>query len=987
MTPPLIEAVLSQSPLLVTVGEIVAGVAAGGLLGFSVCSRRGRSKLARLNGEIAAREAQLRSVIDASPYALFWKDAGGRYLGCNPAFPAYVGRDDPAGVVGNTDLDFGMAPDDAEQYRACDRRIVETGEPLLNHAEQIDLRGDRRDLLTNKVPLRGPGGAVEGTVGVFVDVTDRVRAERRLEESMMELADSHAEIEKLSLLASHSRHAVLVNGPDTRIEWVNPAFTRMTGYPADEAVGRTPDFLIGDGTDPATLARIDAALAARRPVCEEVLQYRRDGSTYWIELEIDPVFDDSGEVVRLVATQTDISERRAAEAQRRTDLAEIEKLGLVARATRHSVIIADARGRAEWVNDAFTALTQYTLDDVRGKKPGEVLQGPDTCPETKRRIGERLRRGESVCEEIVNYCKAGIGYPIRLEIEPVRRPGADPGDRDAIVNFVAIQVDLREQKAQEAALREAKEAAEAANRTKSAFLANMSHEIRTPLNGILGFADVLRGGGTDEAQTAEYLDTIRSSGDHLLGLINDILDLSKVEAGRMEFEPVRCDPHAILCDVLSVLRVGAAGRGLSLECRWGGEVPETVLTDPGRLRQVLTNVVGNAVKFTAAGSVRVFAAVERDAAAGSSQLVVEVHDTGEGIAADKLETIFEPFAQADASVTRRHGGTGLGLAICRKIAEALGGSLTVTSRVGWGSVFKLTVDAGDPAGVPVHDPAPDEAVRGDAAATPGDGPARLTAAAGVDPVGDLSGLRVLLVEDGEVNRKLIGVVLRRAGVAPVEAHDGRAGADAALAAAAAGDPFDVILMDMQMPVLDGYAAAAELRAAGLSVRGGADADPGPHRPRDGRRPGPVRGGGVFGLPVQAGPPGGPAGEARRRERRPPRRRSRGFGKPGAGAVRPDGGGRRPAGVGRGVRRRPAGPVGGVPGGPRGRRPGRAGGGGPPLGGDRRDAGLRGVHRPDRAFGEPPPAPPTRRSCWPWWGNWRGLVARTEAPAPAAPAAV
>ena len=671
-------------------GAFLAGAAVAAALHRLAARRAGAgARDAALAAELRDQKALLRGVIDASPHATFWKDVDGRYLGCNGVFPAYVGERDEAGVVGKTDLDFGMNPADADHYRACDRRVMESGEPIIDLEEQIDLRGDRRDLFTSKIPLRDARGAVCGVVGVFADVTDRKRTERDLKASMMQLADSHDEL---------------------------------------------------------------------------------------------------------------------------------QKLGLVAKATRHSVIIADARGRVEWVNDAFTALTGYALEEVFGEKPGEVLQGPDTCPETKLRIGAALRRGEPVCEEIVNYCKGGTGYPIRLEIEPVRAP-SDDGSAGEIVNFVAIQVDLREQKAQEAALRDAKDAAEAANRTKSAFLANMSHEIRTPLNGILGFADVLRSGDAGPAESAEYLDTIRTSGDHLLGLINDILDLSKVEAGKMEFEPVRCDPHAVIAAVLSSLRVKAVEKGLTLECRWAGDAPETIVTDPGRLRQLLTNLVGNAIKFTETGSVRLMATLEEDDATGGPRFVVEVHDTGEGVPADKLEAIFAPFAQADASVTRRHGGTGLGLAIGRKVAEGLGGTLTATSRVGWGSVFRLSVHPGNLRGVARRPAVSGDAVNGFAPLPPVNGPPAAGPAAG-DPGAVRGDARVLLVEDGEVNRRLIGVVLKRAGLTPTEAVDGRAGADAAQAAAAAGEPFDLILMDMQMPVLDGYAAAAELRAAGLRTAAG-----------------------------------------------------------------------------------------------------------------------------------------------------------------------
>ncbi len=363
----------------------------------------------------------------------------------------------------------------------------------------------------------------------------------------------------------------------------------------------------------------------------------------------------------------------------------------------------------------------------------------------------------------------------------------------------------REKTALRAAAAE-RDAATAADRAKSAFLANMSHEIRTPLNAILGFTDVLRSGDCPPAERDDHLDTIRGSGDHLLALINDILDLSKVESGRMTFERVACDPNAILAGVLSNMRVVAAGKGLSLECQWTGPVPDHIVSDPARVRQVLLNLVGNAIKFTSKGSVRLLAEIVA-APNGGHQLAVDVFDTGEGIPPEKLDSIFDPFTQADASVTRRHGGTGLGLSISRQIADHLGGSITAASRRGWGSLFRFTVDAGDLADVrwtdAIRGGAPAEAVASD------DAPIAPTAR----PI--RSDARVLLVDDGEVNRRLIRVVLGRAGFTPDEATNGRAAVETALAARRTGQSYDVILMDMQMPVLDGYAATAELRAAGL----------------------------------------------------------------------------------------------------------------------------------------------------------------------------
>ncbi|MEX2169588.1 MAG: response regulator [Pirellulales bacterium] len=343
----------------------------------------------------------------------------------------------------------------------------------------------------------------------------------------------------------------------------------------------------------------------------------------------------------------------------------------------------------------------------------------------------------------------------------------------------------------------AKAIAEDASRAKSEFLAHMSHEIRTPLNGILGFTELLRRGVGSEVQRDEYLETINSSGRHLSSLIDDILDLSKIEAGRMEFERIRCSPHQVITEVLSVLRVRAQEKGLSLECRWTSGIPETILTDPARLRQLLMNLVGNAIKFTERGGVKLLATVTLDSL--EPRFLIEVHDTGVGIPAERIDIIFAPFEQADSSITRRFGGTGLGLAISRCIARSLGGEITVESRPGRGSIFRATLETGSLDDVPILDQPPTEALL--AARSSDAGIARRLASS-----------RVLLVEDGESNRQLIRVVLQEAGAKVVCAENGQEGLEAECR-----DSFDLILMDMQMPVMDGYTAAERLRDRGCTI--------------------------------------------------------------------------------------------------------------------------------------------------------------------------
>jgi signal transduction histidine kinase/ActR/RegA family two-component response regulator len=341
----------------------------------------------------------------------------------------------------------------------------------------------------------------------------------------------------------------------------------------------------------------------------------------------------------------------------------------------------------------------------------------------------------------------------------------------------------------------ARDVAETANRTKTMFLANVSHELRTPMTAILGYAEVLQddlGCRAASAVETEALATIRRNAQHMVGIVSDLLDMAKLEAGKLAVEIQPCSPLQVASDVLVLLRPKAQQRGLELALRLATPVPATIASDALRLRQILLNLVDNAIKFTADGSV----CVELALAAASPQLHFAVRDTGIGMGADLLARLFRPFEQADVSTTRRFGGTGLGLAISRQLAQLLGGDIVAASEPGRGSVFTLSVETGALDGV--------ERVHAPPQAASGAPPLPLASA--------IAGTRVLLVEDGPDNQRLLSYVLRRNGCEVTVAANGQDGLDRVAAAAGA---FDLVLMDIQMPVLDGISATRRLREQGF----------------------------------------------------------------------------------------------------------------------------------------------------------------------------
>jgi len=480
---------------------------------------------------------------------------------------------------------------------------------------------------------------------------------------------------------------------------------------------------------------------------------------------------------RIILRSQAAQELRAAEETARRENA---KLSAMILGMEEGVVFADADNAIVEVNDYFCRFLGMPRDEILGRRIEDFHAGPFL--ENIAHQIERFR-AEAGCEPFVLQRPIGDAEVI-LRMQPVYRDGKYDG---VLLNVIDVSE-----------LVEARREAEAATRTKCRFLANMSHEIRTPMTAILGYADLLMDPTLSSSARNNYLAVIRRSGEHLLQLINDILDLSKIESGKMPLSVERLDVTSLLADVSSMMRPRAAERGVSLTVRYATQVPQTISTDGGRLRQALVNLVGNAVKFTERGSVRIVASFLADWRDGRPAMKIEVVDTGIGIPEEVLPRLFQPFTQADASTSRKFGGTGLGLAISHQVAEMLEGELTAKSVLGQGSTFTLTIPAGDLEGIEMLQ-------------HPGEAEHERENEHRLQTTDDLQGVRILLAEDGFDNREVIRAMLLTARAEVETAEDGQIAV-----ARAQAEPFDVILMDMNMPVMDGYRATRTLRDQGYA---------------------------------------------------------------------------------------------------------------------------------------------------------------------------
>jgi PAS domain S-box-containing protein len=682
----------------------------------------------------------------------------GRILDANPAALRLLGCANLAAMRGRHLLDWFAAGDSRERaerrLEALSNQQPGTGLPV----EDFALLVDGRRLAVRASGVRVRSGPSTATLTMFIDVTARRAAEQAVK--------THETL--LSNLVETSPDLITLTDADTgRYAMVNKAFERISGWTVKEAVGRS-SLELGIWEHPADRERFVSALREHGTIGNLAVNFvSRAGQRIPMLVSAARFQLDHREY--FVVNARDISETERARLEREAIL-DNASIGIAVTRDRRFVL----------ANPAFERIFGWEPGSLIGQ-PGRVAwPSAEDYAEISALAGPVFARGE----------------PFELEREAVRRDGStftarvrghaiDP-KRPTEAGAVWIVDDVTERREFESALARARDAAEAASRAKSAFLANTSHELRTPLNGMIGMAQLARAPDVPEAKRRLYLDQIAESAQALAGIISDILDLSKIEAGKLPIESTAFDLAELLQALQRSYATLATARHLKLVFEVDPEVGGLVAGDPLRVRQILTNYLSNALKFTAQGEVRLTA--RRIA----ERVRLEVSDTGVGIDDETQSRLFRPFTQADESTTRRFGGTGLGLSICRELALLMHGEVGVDSRPGTGSRFWAELPL-PPAEQP-SDPIPADAEH------------------------RLAGARVLLVEDNPVNMMIATAMLERWGVQVEPAHDGQQAVEAVHRAASVGQDFDAILMDVQMPVMSGHEATRVLRCSAVGAR-------------------------------------------------------------------------------------------------------------------------------------------------------------------------
>lgn len=734
----------------------------------------------RVQAEEALRQSEerYRRIVETANEGILWLDTDYRITFVNEKMAEIVGST-PEEMIGAPVAKFIFDDDVADFNRKTEaRRRGESG--------SYEQRARRKDgsscwLLISAVPAIDSAGQFAGSFAMLTDITARKQAEKTLRD----------EREFTRILLENLADGVVACNADGNLVLFNHASRVWHGADAlglpPEEWARCYDLYAEDEKTALTIDQIPLARAYHGEHVRNVAMciYPRGCPPRHVIANGDPIFDSAGHKLGAVVVMHDITDRKSAE-QRLRDSEElyrslVENINL-------GISLVDSNYHLRMANSKLVAMVESD-EDWLGKPCFQVFENRNTacefCPGTM-----AMASGRPADLELLTVLPKGGTRPVRIQTFPTF------DENHNVTGFIEVVEDITEQKQHEAQLRQAKEAAEAANRAKSAFLANMSHELRTPMTAILGFTDLLLMPNLPHHEQREFLETIQKNGRTLLELINDILDLSRIETGSAAVQKAECALRDIVNDVVATAEVRAAEKGLSLQADYSYPLPERIYTDPLRLRQILVNLLGNAVKFTDRGEVRMSVRCLNEDS-GTARMQFTVVDTGIGIAPRAIGELFQPFMQVDSSASRRYGGTGLGLAISKHLAIALGGDIEVASELDRGSRFTLTIDIG-----------PIEATRmlQSPAVTPVESEPRSSARQSLHLRG-----RLLLAEDVPDIQVLVARNLREIGLDVDVADNGRQACDMAMASKTHGSPYDIVLMDIQMPGMNGYEAARWLR--------------------------------------------------------------------------------------------------------------------------------------------------------------------------------
>ena len=622
--------------------------------------------------------------------------------------------------------------------------------------------------------LAGVAGALASmliALTIWLLAVGRLRAQRQAQRMT-------ADLDRLARVVQHTNNAVTIADTQMRITWINEGFTRLTGYTQDDARGRTPADLLGTANaDPQTIQILMNALAKGEPCRVEVLNRAKDGHEYWVDTEVQPTRDATGALIGFMEIGADITLQK--QTQKKLEAALRASSAMLSTVEMHTIVsIADRQGVIIEVNEAFCDRAGYSREELIGQDHRIVNSGVHPEQFWTDMWGQ-ISTGASWRGDICNRGKDGTLYWVDSMIAPFI------GDDGLVEKYVSMRTDITVRKQADEQLKVLVTRAEQASSAKSQFVANMSHEIRTPMNAILGMLKLLE--NTDlTAGQLDYVEKTEGAARSLLGLLNDILDYSKVEAGKMTLDPRPFRVDRLMRDLSVILSANVGAKNIEVLFDVDPTLPKRLVGDDMRLQQVLINLGGNAIKFTSAGEVVLrLRVVEGDA----QSVLVEfaMKDSGIGIAPENQAHIFSGFSQAEASTTRRYGGTGLGLAISSRMVNLLGGTLALDSVLGEGSTFHFQIrfPVAEIEALPVTGASP--------ALAPGP-------------------LHVLIVDDNNVAREVLSHLVEPMGwKVTTAARAEQAIADVQARFAAALPPFDAIFMDFQMPGMDGWEASQRIR--------------------------------------------------------------------------------------------------------------------------------------------------------------------------------